>query len=71
MTPLEIKLTDALRANAKLREQAEELIAAYIEPGSDRPAIINQLIHLFDGPDQREAERLGREALGEDPGNVA
>jgi hypothetical protein len=49
--------------HAKLREQAEELIAAYIEPGSDRPAIINHLIQLFDGPAQ--AERLTRKALAD------
>ena len=71
MTPLEIKLTDALRANAKLREQAEELIAAYIEPASNQSAVINQLIRLFDGPEQREAKRLTTEALGEDFGNNA
>jgi len=71
MTPLEIKLTDALRANAKLRERAEELIAAYIEPGADREARINDLIRLFDGPEQREAQRLAQSALGEDFGNNA
>jgi hypothetical protein len=57
------KLESALRANAALRVQAERLIAAYIAPGSDRPAIVNELITLFDGPAQREAERLAREAL--------
>jgi hypothetical protein len=71
MTPLEIKLTDAVRANAKLREQAEELIAAYIEPGSDRAARIDDLIRLFDGPEQREAKRLAQLALGKDFGNNA
>ena len=71
MTPLEIKLTDALRANAKLREQAEELIAAYIEPGSDRAARIDDLIRLFDGPEQREAKHLAQLALGEDFGKNA
>jgi len=71
MTPLEIKLTHALRANAKLREQAEELIAAYIEPASDQSAVINQLIRLFDGPEQRDAQRLAQSALGEDFGNNA
>jgi hypothetical protein len=71
MTPLEIKLTDAVRANAKLREQAEELIAAYIEPESDRAARIDDLIRLFDGPEQREAKRLAQLALGEDFGNNA
>jgi hypothetical protein len=60
MTPLEIKLTDALRANASCGEQAEELIAAYLEPASDRPAIINQLIRLFDGPEQREGHCQGK-----------
>ena len=65
MTPLEIKLTDALRANAKPREQAEEVIAADIEPGSDRAARIDDLIRLFDGPAQREAKRLAEVALGE------
>ena len=56
-TPLETKLLAALRANATLRAEAEGLVAAYIEPNSDRPAIIDQLIRLFDGP-QREAHRL-------------
>jgi hypothetical protein len=53
MTPLETKLTNALLANAKLREQGERLIAAYVEPESNRPAITNELIALFDGPQQR------------------
>jgi hypothetical protein len=52
------KLEAALRVNAALRVQAERLIAAYIAPKSDRPTIINELITLFDGPAQREAERL-------------
>ena len=71
MTPREIKLTDALSANARMREQAEELLAAYIEPGADRPAVTNSLIRLFDGPQQREAKRMADEALGEDFGNNA
>jgi hypothetical protein len=29
------------------------------------------LLWLFDGPRQRETQRLVREALGDDPGNVA
>jgi hypothetical protein len=59
----EARLEVALRANAALRVQAERLIAAYIEPNSDRSAVINELITLFDGPQQREAQRLGAEAL--------
>ena len=48
-----------------LRIEAERLIAAYVAPESNRPAIINELITLFDGPAQREAKRLAEEALGE------
>jgi hypothetical protein len=65
------KLEAALRANAALRVQAERLIAAYVSPESDRAAIINELITLFDGPAQREAQRLASEAFGEDFGNNA
>ena len=65
MTPLEIKLAAALRANAGLREEGEWLVAAYVAPESDRPAIIDELIRLFDDPAQREAERLTREALAD------
>ena len=57
------KLEAALLVNAALRVQAERLIAAYVEPGSDRRGIINELIYLFDGPAQWEAERLTRDAL--------
>jgi hypothetical protein len=35
--------------------EAERLIAAYVAPESKRAAIINELIALFDGPQQREA----------------
>jgi hypothetical protein len=68
MTPLETKLTNVLLANAKLREEGERLIAAYVAPESDRPAILDELIRLFDGPAQREAERLTREALADGEG---
>jgi hypothetical protein len=50
-------------ANVALRIQAERLIAANIAPESDRAAIINELIILFDGPQQREAQKLATEAL--------
>ena len=64
------KLEAALRANAALRVQAERLIAAYVTPESDRVAIINDLISLFDGPAQREAERLAAEVFGEAPDSI-
>jgi hypothetical protein len=64
MTEREALLGGALVANAEIRVQAERLIAAYVAPDSDREAIINELITLFDGPQQREAERLTAVALG-------
>jgi hypothetical protein len=64
MTEREPQLEAALIANAAIRVQAEQLIAAYVAPESDREAIINELIILFDGPQQREAERLTAVALG-------
>jgi hypothetical protein len=71
MTAREIQLEAALRVNVALRVRAERLIAAYVSPESDRAAIINELITLFDGPAQREAQRLASEAFGEDFGNNA
>jgi hypothetical protein len=61
----EPQLEAALRANAALRVQAERLTAAYVAQDSDRAAIINELIALFDGPIQREAQILEARALGE------
>jgi hypothetical protein len=63
MTEREAQLEAALVANTAIRVQAEQLIAAYVAPESDREAIINELISLFDGPQQREAERLTSVAL--------
>jgi hypothetical protein len=57
------RLTAALAANVALRVEAERLIAAYIEPNSDRLAVIKELIILFNGPRQREAQRLAAGAL--------
>jgi hypothetical protein len=64
------KLEAALRVNAALRVQAQRLIAAYVAPESDRRTIINELIALFDGPAQREADRLAAEVLGEAPDSI-
>jgi hypothetical protein len=65
MSARESQLEAALRANAALRVQAERLIAAYIASESDKAALINELIALFDGPSQREAQVLEAKALGE------
>ena len=63
MTPRETKLIVALDGNVTLRIRADWLIAAYVAP-EDRSAIISELIALFDGPQQREAQWLVAEALG-------
>ena len=66
MTDRIAKLEAALRINAALCVQAERLIAAYITTsGSDKAAIVSELVRLFDGPAQREAKRLTEIALGE------
>jgi hypothetical protein len=39
--------------------------------GVKHDALIAELRKLLDGPQQREAQRLSREALGEDFGNNA
>jgi hypothetical protein len=64
--PRDITLTTAaLVAHVALRIQAERLLATYVAPESNRADIINELITLFDGPQQREAQRLAAEALRE------
>jgi hypothetical protein len=57
------KLEAALRVNAAICARAELLIAAYITPGSDRAAILSELVRLLNGPGQREAKRLAEAAL--------
>ena len=66
MTDRNARLEAALRVNAALLVQAKRLISAYIAPGSDRAAVISELIRLLDGPAQREAKRLTEVALGEE-----
>ncbi|MBV8897340.1 MAG: hypothetical protein JO051_12565 [Acidobacteriaceae bacterium] len=46
-------------------KEGERLVAACDAPEADRAAIIDEIIRLFDGPRQREAERLTREALAD------
>jgi hypothetical protein len=66
------ELKAAVRAQDALIAEAQRLLKAYVETKRVHPdAVINDLLWLFDGPRQREAQRLVREALGDDPGNVA
>jgi hypothetical protein len=66
------ELEAAVRAQDNLIVEAQRLLKAYVETKRVHPdAVINDLLWLLDGPRQREAQRLVREALGDDPGNVA
>jgi hypothetical protein len=66
-----IQLEAALSAQAALIEEAQAEIARYLSKKMESPEFVNKLIRLLDGPSQREAQRLAREALGEDFGNNA
>jgi hypothetical protein len=72
MTDRTAELEAAVRAQDALIAEAQRILKAYVEAKRVHPdAVINDLLWLFDGPRQREAQRLVREALGDDPGNVA
>jgi hypothetical protein len=63
---------EAAGAQDKLIAEAQRLLKAYVETKRVHPdAVINDLLWLFDGPRQRETQRLVRDALGEDFGNNA
>jgi hypothetical protein len=46
-------------------------VTRYLSKEIEAPELVDRLIRLLDGPQQREAQRLAREALGKEPGNVA
>jgi hypothetical protein len=72
MTDRTVELESAVRAQSALIDEARGLLKAYVESKRVHPdAVINDLLWLLDGPRQREAQRFMREALGDDPGNVA
>ena len=72
MTDRSAALDVAVRAQDELIAEAQRLLKAYVETKRVHPdAVINDLLWLFDGPRQRETQRLVRDALGDDPGNVA
>jgi hypothetical protein len=66
------ELEAAVRAQDALIAGAQRLLIDSLRPGGlSRDALIDELRKLLDGAQQREAERLSREALGEDFGNNA
>jgi hypothetical protein len=72
MTDRTAELEAAVRAQDALIAEAQRLLADSLRPGGfTHDALIDELRKLFDGPRQREAERVSREALGEDFGNNA
>jgi hypothetical protein len=72
MTDRTDELEAAVRAQDALIAQAQRLLAESLRAdGMSRDALFSKLRDLLDGPRQREAQRLVREALGEDPGNIA
>jgi hypothetical protein len=64
-------LESAVRAQDALIAEAQGLLTRYLSKEIEAAELINDLCSLLDGPKQREAQRLVREALGEDSGNVA
>ena len=72
MTDRTAELEAAFRAQDTLIAEAQRLLTDSLRPGGlSRDALIDELRKLLDGGQQREAQRLSREALGEDFGNNA
>jgi hypothetical protein len=71
MTGRTERLEPAIRAQGVLIADAQREIERYLAKEIEAPELVDRLIRLFDGPEQRSAQRLVREALGEEPGNVA
>jgi hypothetical protein len=71
ITERNTQLEAALSAQSALIEEAQAEIINYLSGQIGSPEFIDRIISLFDGPQQREALRIAREALGEDFGNNA
>ena len=72
MTDRTAELEAAVRAQDTLIAEAQRLLTDSLRPGGlSRDALIDELRKLLDGGQQREAQQLSREALGEDFGNNA
>jgi hypothetical protein len=71
MTDRTTELEAAVRAQGALIAEAQRLLTRYLAKQTESAELINNLVTLLDGPRQREAQRLVREALGEDFGNNA
>jgi hypothetical protein len=57
----------ALVAEDALILEAQAEVTRYLSKEIEAAELVNRIIRLLDGPDQRRAQRLAREALGEEP----
>jgi hypothetical protein len=56
-------------AQAALIDEAQAEITRFLSKEIESPELVDRLVRLLDGPQQREAQRLAHGALGEDFGN--
>jgi hypothetical protein len=66
MTDPTVHLRLALRANLALIVEAQAEITRYHTKEIEAAELVDRMIRLFDGPAQREGQRLAQEALAED-----
>jgi hypothetical protein len=71
MTERIAELESAVRAQDALIVEAQRLLTGFLAKEIESWELVDSLLKLFDGPQQREAQRLSREARGEDFGNNA
>jgi hypothetical protein len=62
------KLEAALHADETLIAEAQLEITRYLTKEIESAELVDRLVRLFDGPQQREAQRLASEALAPRPG---
>ncbi len=65
MTDRTAELEAAVRAHEALIAEAQAEIIRYLSKEIEQPALVDALLRLFDGPQQREVQRLTREALAD------
>jgi hypothetical protein len=71
MTDRTAELEAAVRAQDALIAEEQAEITRYHTKEFESAELVDRLIQLLDGPQQRAAQALAREALGEDFGNNA
>ena len=61
------RLEAALRAEDALIVEAQAEVERYLMKEFEAAELVNRLIRILDGPEQREAQRLALEVLAERP----